>query len=361
MERLVETVRQPGFAIDSPMYKQHRISVVVPAYNEAGNVGTVIETVPEFVDRTYVVDDNSSDRTWQEITRAAEKVNGSAASSDGGMEVCNRGDETVDTGEFGAVVPIRHDHNRGVGGAITTGYERARGDGMDVAVVMAGDGQMDPDILPRILDPVVSGRARYSKGDRLGSKELVREMSNWRLFGNILLTSLTRIASGYWELSDPQNGYTALDLDILEEIELAELHQDYGFCNDLLVQLNAIDAPITDVPMRAKYGDERSGIRYSQFVPKLSWLLARDFLWRLRTSYLDTRDPLLFVLSVGLLCLPLSVLQIIRDLVQGDDAETVHVPPVFVIGAVLTTLALATDRQRNAGLVEKSEPKPNDS
>lgn len=342
------------------MYGQHLIGVVVPAYNEAGNVGDVIETMPAFVDRTYVVDDHSSDRTWEEINAVAETVNRSRRSSDGGVSVTSRLTEEVEDSGRGAVVPIRHDHNTGVGGAITTGYRRAREDGMDVAAVMAGDGQMDPDILHRILDPVVSGRARYSKGNRLGSNELVRGMPNWRLFGNLLLTGLTRIASGYWTMTDPQNGYTAIDLSVFDEIQLDALHQDYGFCNDILVRLNTVDAPIADVPMRARYGDEQSHIRYPRFIPKLSWLLTRSFLWRLRTSYLERRDPLPVVLLLGLLCFPVGFVQAARAAVPGAESGDRQNRSTFSAGVALTILSLAVDRHRNTDLVEKELPDDTD-
>lgn len=342
------------------MCGQCLIGVVVPAYNEAGNVGEVIETIPAFVDRTYVVDDHSSDRTWEEITAVAETLNRSRRSSDGGVTVTTELTDVVEDSGRGAVVPIRHDQNTGVGGAITTGYRRAREDGMDIAVVMAGDGQMDPDILPRILDPVVSGRVRYSKGNRLGNNELVRGMPNWRLFGNLLLTCLTRIASGYWRMTDPQNGYTAIDLSVFDEIQLDDLHRDYGFCNDLLVRLNTVDAPIADVPMRARYGDEQSHIRYSRFMPKLSLLLARNFLWRLRTSYLERRDPLPIVLLLGLLCFPVGFVQTLRAAVPGAGSGGRRDRSMFSAGAALTLLSLAVDRHRNTGLVEKETPDDTD-
>ena len=276
------------------MYEGKTVAVVVPAYNEEGFVGGVIETVPAFVDRVYAVDDGSSDDTWKEIRRAADFENNRltrpltpSPSPDGGAAFEPR------------VVAVRHEDNQGVGAAIKTGYCRALDDGIEIVAVMNGDGQMDPAILDRIIEPVVSGTADYAKGNRLSEPADRHTMSNWRLFGNFLLTGLTRIASGYWGMTDPQNGYTAVSREALEIIDVETLHDHYGFCNDVLVRLNAADLRVADVPMEAVYGDEDSHIRYSTFVPGLSWLLLRDFLWRLHRSYGPAHPvPALYLLGV---------------------------------------------------------------
>ncbi|QLD88709.1 glycosyltransferase family 2 protein [Natronomonas salina] len=249
------------------MYEGNTIGVVVPAYNEEGFVGEVIETMPSFVDRVYVVDDCSTDGTWEEIQEAKERTQ-EAAVTDGGAE-----------GEF--VVPIQHEENRGVGGAIKTGYLRARDDGIDVTAVMGGDGQMDPDDLDRILDPVVEGRADYSKSNRLIREEHHQEMPRFRYVGNHLLTLLTKIASGYWTVSDPQSGYTAISHEALEAVDIDEMYEFYGYCNDLIVRLSANDMRILDVPMRLTYGDEESSISYPEYIPRVSSMLLRMFVWRL--------------------------------------------------------------------------------
>jgi len=260
------------------MYKGKHIAVVVPAHNEEAFVADVIESVPLFVDRIYPVDDCSTDDTWAEIRRAVMRMNGRA-------EPAGTGEVLADGGATPLVVPLRHSENSGVGAAIKTGYRRAVSDGADVVAVMNGDGQMDPTILDRIIDPVVEGEADYAKGDRLVTSDHWEGMTAWRLFGNHLLTVLTRIASGYWQMSDPQNGYTAISASAVDQLDLTELYDQYGFLNDVLIRLNAHNMRIADVEMRAVYGDEQSGIRYTQFVPRLSWLLLRNFVWRLRTKY----------------------------------------------------------------------------
>jgi len=282
------------------MYRDHTIGVVVPAYNEEGFVGEVIETIPQFVDRVYVIDDCSTDGTWGEIQEYVERANEKAR---------NRGTVAVDedlepvgfsSGEKGRVpvetdgglayeprvVPIQHKQNRGVGGAIKTGYKRALEDALDITAVMGGDGQMDPDILPRFLDPIVEDKADYTKGNRLLYKEYRQGMSKWRFLGNSILTFLTKISSGYWKTMDPQNGYTAISNYALENAGISSMYEYYGYCNDLLVKLNAKGMRVADVAMPAVYGDEESSIKYRTYIRKVSGMLLKNFLWRLKVKYL---------------------------------------------------------------------------
>ncbi|MHC3437042.1 glycosyltransferase family 2 protein [Natrialbaceae archaeon A-gly3] len=328
------------------MYKGKTIGVVVPAYNEAGFVGEVIETLPPFVDRAYVVDDGSTDGTWGEIEAAAATVNERMAET--------RSEKAyADGGLTPKVVTVRHERSRGVGGAIKSGYRRAREDGLDVVAVMNGDGQMDPDILDRIVDPVVEGWADYAKGNRLSRRAHRAEMSAWRTFGNTLLTFLTKFVSGYWRMSDPQNGYTAISARALEAIDVDRLYDEYGFCNDLLVHLNVHGFPVTDVEMESKYGEETSHIRYSRFVPKLSWLLARRAVWRCTTKYVVTDfHPLVFLYAlgavsagIGMAALTWSVTAASVGLVGGLLSFV-----VLALGTTLVTLGMIFDREENADL-----------
>jgi hypothetical protein len=254
------------------MYRNHTIAVVVPAYNEEGLVGDVIRTVPEYVDRVYVVDDASTDDTWTEITTAAAAVE---ASTD---QTATEFDERV--------VTIRHGHNRGVGGAIKTGYLHAREDRIDVTAVMGGDGQMRPEGLAAVIEPIVDGDADYAKGNRLHGPDTAREMPRFRLLGNWLLTMLTKVASGYWGVSDPQNGYTAISLSALEAVDVEGMYEFYGYCNDLLVKCNEQGLRVADVPRAATYEDEESHISLSTYVPRVSGMLLSNFLGRLRDQYL---------------------------------------------------------------------------
>lgn len=241
------------------MYQQKTIAVVVPAYKEEELIGETLSSIPEYVDRIYAVDDGSPDRTFNIIQKMAEKDS--------------------------RIVPIKVTKNGGVGATIVTGYKRSLEDGMDVVVVMAGDNQMDPDYLPDILAPVVEGRADYSKGNRLLSPEYRRGMSRWRLFGNLLLTILNKVASGYWHIVDPQNGYTAISRRTLESIDLDAIYPWYGYPNDMLIKLNVYGFRVVDVPHPARYGNEKSKITYGKYILKVSWLLLKGFFWRLNMKY----------------------------------------------------------------------------
>ncbi|MDT3435758.1 glycosyltransferase family 2 protein [Haloarcula sp. 1CSR25-25] len=273
------------------MYKSHTVGVVIPAYNEEGFIGDVIDSLPEFVDQVFVIDDCSTDDTWTEIKEYVDAevqqagVTGDSAEqimvADGAGTTVSESQSFLDK----RIVPVRHQTNGGRGAAVQTGYELALMSGMDAVAVLDGDGQMDPGILDKILDPVVDGEADYAKGNRLISRNHCAQMSNWRLFGNALLTMLTKIASGHWKMRDPQNGYTAISATALEQLSLTDLFDDYGFLNDILIHLDANGMTVQDVPMEALYGDESSGIRYGSFVPKLSMLLLSGYFWRLKRKY----------------------------------------------------------------------------
>jgi hypothetical protein len=139
--------------------------------------------------------------------------------------------------------------------------------------------------MPLLINPIIQNRADYTKGNRLLSPEYRKGMSRWRLFGNTALTFMTKFSSGYWKLMDPQNGYTAISSKVLERLNLDTIYPRYGYCNDLLVKLNVFGFRVMDIEMPARYGREQSKIRYASYIWKVSWLLFRDFLYRLRMKY----------------------------------------------------------------------------
>ncbi|WP_128905548.1 glycosyltransferase family 2 protein [Halorubrum amylolyticum] len=332
------------------MYDGRSVGVVVPAYNEAGHVGGVIETMPGYVDRIYAVDDASTDGTWEEIRDCARRINGRAAEP---------------SPERGAgpprVVTLRHDRNRGAGAAVKTGYSRALDDGVDVVAVMDGDGQMDPAHLERIVAPVAAGEVTYAKGNRLSSRRDCERMSRWRLFGNVALTLLTRASSGYWEVSDPQNGFTAISNDGLRRVRFERLYDEYGFLNHLLFALNLDREEIADISHPSEYGDETSSIRYATFVPRLSALLARNFLERIGRSYVLRRfHPLVVCYALGATVTFTGIFGGIYALSSAAvDAFLGGMVSVSVgaIGGLLLTLGMWFDVSENDGLV-RSVPEP---
>jgi len=257
------------------MYENNSICVVVPSYNEETQIGNVIDTMPTYIDRIVIVDDQSKDRT-------VEVVKGYQEESD-------------------RIVLIVHEINEGVGGTIATGYKWALENSFDVAVVMAGDGQLNPNDLPAILDPIISGHADYSKGNRLFTGEAFQKIPHVRYFGNAFLSLLTKIASGYWHLADSQSGYTAINRKALKMIDWNRMYKRYGQPNNLLVRLNVADMRVVDVPVDPVYNiGEKSGIKIKKVVFTISWQLLKMFLWRMKEKYI-IRDfhPLIFFYFLG--------------------------------------------------------------
>jgi glycosyltransferase involved in cell wall biosynthesis len=267
------------------MYLGRRVTVVIPAHNEALHIEDVLNGLPEFVDRAVVIDDASTDRTSAIVTRWKEE----------------RRDERIDL--------VRHEKNLGVGAAIKTGFKRALEQGTDIAVIMDGDDQMDPAQMHRLLDPIVQGKADYTKGNRLYARGSFKGMSNWRLIGNSMLTLLTKISSGNWHITDPQNGYVAITSEALERIDVDRIYPWYGYLNSMLARAGAYDVRVMDVPIPARYGNEKSKIRYMRYIRRVSWLLLSLFLWRMLVKYV-ARDfhPLVFfyLFSVPLILLGLA-------------------------------------------------------
>ncbi len=330
------------------MYREHSVGVVVPAYNEEGFVGDVIDTIPEFVDRVYVVDDCSTDGTWEEIQTHATRwnTNTEQALADGGTQFDRR------------VVPIQHDENRGVGGAIKTGYQHARSDEIEITTVVGGDGQMDPDLLDRLLDPIVDGRAEYVKGNRLIHPEHREEMPTFRLVGNAILSLLTKIASGYWSIGDPQNGYTAISLHALETVDIDEMYEYYGYCNDLLVKLNAAELRVTDVPVPSRYADEESHISYPEYIPRVSIMLLSNFLWRLREKYLVRNvHPLVLLYGIGATASLIGIGRGLRNVFAAARRRTQAREsslPVVLLGTGMLVAAMVLDMVENEELQDQT-------
>jgi glycosyltransferase involved in cell wall biosynthesis len=233
------------------MYRGIRIGVVIPAFNEERAIAAAIASVPAFVDRVVVVDDASRDAT---ATRVAI-------------------DDRVEL--------VRHPANRGVGAAIVSGYRRALALGLDAVAVMAGDGQMDPADLPALLDPLVDGAADYAKGNRFAHPELWRAMPATRILGNVALSLVTKLTSGYGHVFDSQCGYTAITRGALVALDLDRVFARYGYPNDLLARLNGAGQRVVDVPVRPIYGAGwRSGIRPHTVLYPIAWVLLRSWFER---------------------------------------------------------------------------------
>jgi glycosyltransferase involved in cell wall biosynthesis len=257
------------------MIEEKTLAVVVPAHDEELLIQETLRGIPDFVDRIFVVDDASADATAERVRELADS----------------------------RIELIRHDRNGGVGAAIVTGYKRARDERMDVTAVMAGDNQMDPAELECLAGPVARGETDYAKANRLFTGQAWELIPRTRYLGNAVLSLLTKIASGYWNVADSQAGYTAISLQYLDLLDLDRIYKRYGMPNDMLVHLNVWNARVRDVPSRPIYGvGERSGIRLHKVIPRMAWLLVKGFFWRMREKYV-IRDfhPLVFFYVLGFL------------------------------------------------------------
>jgi len=324
------------------MYNGNKIGVVVPAYNEESKVGEVIKTMPDYVDRVYPVDDCSTDGTRAEIRTAAERQNRSLRASivgDGGEVAGKR------------VVPITHEENRGVGGAIKTGYDRAIDDGMDIIAVMGGDGQMEPSVLADIVDPIAEGKADYSKGNRFLYSSGESRIPPFRLFGNYLLSILTKIASGYWRISDSQNGFTAVSREALQDCDFHETYEFYGYCNDLLVKLNVAEKVVADVPAPITYENEESDINYHTYIPRVAAMLLRNTIWRLDKKYLrDDFHPLVLLYVLGTVICGKSLYHTASTVKVKTEEKSIRRPYAFLVGILCFVLGMAFDGVDNRRL-----------
>lgn len=314
------------------MHLNKTIAVVVPAYNEKRLIGETLSSIPSLVDQIIVVDDASSDNTAQTVREKAEND----------QRICL----------------LEHEANQGVGGAIATGYKKALELEMDVTVVMAGDGQMDPNDFMNIIGPIVDGSAEYSKGNRLFYGDAWRMIPRYRYLGNSFLSLLTKIASGYWHIADSQSGYTAISLIALKRLNLDHIYRGYGMPNDLLIKLNQYDFRVRDVHIRPVYNKgEKSGIRLIRFIPRISWLLFKGFWHRLFFKYvIKDFHPLIFFYILGVSLFPVGLIfglyLIYYRILIGPVASTsaLFASFLFISGLQSLFFAMWFDMEYNKGL-----------
>lgn len=260
---------------DSNGTHRSRIVVVIPTYRVIKTILGVISAIGPEVSRIYVVDDKCPDGSGNYVEANCKDLR---------------------------VVVLRHEVNQGVGGAVMTGYQRAIADGSDAIVKLDGDGQMDPSLIPSFVIPILAGEADYTKGNRFFDLEKIRAMPKVRLFGNAVLSLMTKLSSGYWDLFDPTNGYTAIHADVAKQLPFAKISRRYFFETDILFRLNTLRAVVVDVPMDARYGDETSNLKISKIIWEFLFKNARNFAKRIFYNYY-LRD-----LSLASIELPLGLL-----------------------------------------------------
>ena len=300
------------------MLDNKNIAVVVPAFNEEILIESTVTGIPDYVDKIVVVDDCSRDDTVNRVNALLQH-------------------------QPGRIFLVAHAENQGVGGAIASGYIWCRDHDIDIAVVMAGDAQMDPDDLPALLEPLLNGEYDYAKGNRLFSGDAWNLIPRARYLGNAAMSLLTKIASGYWHVADSQCGFTAINRKALRAVDWTKMYKRYGQPNDLLVRLNLYNFRVCDIPTRPIYNiGEKSGIKPIRMIPHLSLLLFKLFIWRMFQKYV-IRDfhPLVFFYTFGItLFLPGSLFGIWLVLYRVFVGKTAVNSALFATLLVISGLQL---------------------
>ncbi|HXN06458.1 MAG TPA: glycosyltransferase family 2 protein [Nitrospiria bacterium] len=252
------------------MYRQSKIGIVIPCYNVEKHIEKVIRDIPSYVDRIIAVNDASRDRTADILTSLKDP----------------------------RLIVIHHEKNEGVGGATVTGFGRAFQEDIDILVKMDGDEQMDVNYLPFLLDPILDGYS-YAKGNRWLHSQALSRMPILRRWGNFCLTFLTKMTSGYWHIFDPQNGFWAIKTADLRVLDLNKIHKRFFLENDMLVQLNIFNLRVKDVPIPARYGDEKSTMKLYNIVLSFPFFLFDRFIYRFYQKYIlrDFSPVAIFILT----------------------------------------------------------------
>lgn len=261
-----------------------KVAVVIPSFKVKKHILSVIEGIGECVEKIYVIDDCCPD-------------------SSGKFVEDNNTDHRVKV--------LYNQKNLGVGGAVMHGYKVAVDDGMDIIVKIDGDGQMDASLIPKFIAPILAGEADYTKGNRFFNLDKITRMPKIRLFGNAVLSFMTKLSSGYWDLFDPTNGYTAIHREVILQLPMNKISNRYFFESDILFRLNIIKAVVIDIPMDAKYEDEESNLKITKIIGDFLFKHTRNFFKRIFYNYY-LRD-----MSLASIELPLGVLLLSFGAITG--------------------------------------------
>jgi len=262
-----------------------KIAVVIPCYNEKDHILDVINNIPGNVDHIFCIDDACPEQTGQYVK---------------------------DNCQDPRVHVIQHSTNQGVGGAMITGYRASLEVSADIVLKIDGDGQMDPELIPRFINPIISGHSDYTKGNRFFDVEKISTMPKIRILGNAALSFMNKLSTGYWQLFDPNNGYTAIHANVLNLLPLNKIHKGYFFESDILFRLNIIRAVVTDIPMNSSYGNESSHLSIGKALFTFSLNHTKNFIKRLVYNYF-LRD-----FSIGSIELVLGPIMILFGIIFGS-------------------------------------------
>lgn len=293
------------------MYKKKKIAVVIPAMNEEVLLPLTLKGIPDYVDRIFVINDGSTDGTATIAGNFKKKS--------------------------GKITVINHEVNQGLGQSLIDGYLASLVDSsVDYTAVMAGDNQMHPDDLKILLDAIISRELDYVKGNRLLQPDVIEKMPRYRLLGNSFLTILTKFATGYYYIMDPQCGYTVIKNSALARIPIHKMKKGFGYNADILCMLNIQGCKVDDVEIRPVYGQEKSKIKLWKYIPEVSTLLIRLFFRRLWKRYI-VRDFNPLVLFYGMsfflflfVVIPLLVRFFVLFNRYGQAPQTTLIILVFV-------------------------------
>ncbi len=278
--------------------EKYKIAVIVPCYRVQKQILSVLSEIGQEVDNIYIVDDCCPENTGFFVEE-------------------NTGDRRVKV--------LYHSHNQGVGRAVITGYQNALLEGAQILIKLDGDGQMNPQFIPQLIAPILSGEADYTKGNRFYHPEHLQGMPVMRLLGNAGLSFFTKLSSGYWELFDPTNGYTAIHHSVLELIPLSKLSPRFFFESDLLFRLNTIQAVVMDIPMPSCYGEENSNLKIFRIFLPFLWGNCYNCLKRICYNYYlrsfsIASLELLFGLPLLLFGIGFGAVAWLKSLVTGETA-----------------------------------------
>jgi len=313
------------------MSTKMKVAVVIPCFQVAEPVLALLGQIPERVERIYCVDDACPQFSGDSILKACDDPR---------------------------VRVLHHETNQGVGGAMITGYRAALEDGMDIVVKLDGDGQMDPALIPRLVKMLETGESDYCKGNRFYRPATLQGMPKDRLIGNLILSFLNKLSSGYWHCIDPTNGYTAIHTTALRMLPLAALDRGYFFEEDILFRLNTIRAVVRDIPMRAVYNGETSNLQLRRVVLQFAWKHLRNFLKRMIYNYY-VRDFNLASIEwpIGLSCLLFGIIFGLNHWIQGSindefaSAGTVMLAALpFIVGVQMLLSAFNFDIQNTPNI-----------
>lgn len=273
-----------------------KIGVVIPCYKVSRHIKDVILGLPAQAAHVIVVDDACPEGS---------------------------GDVALQSGRDGLEV-IAHDNNTGVGGAVLSGYRRAMELGCDIIVKMDGDGQMDPARFEEIIHPLASGSADYAKGNRFRDFEKLKSMPKARLFGNSFLSFMVKAASGYWNIVDTTNGYTAITASTVEKLSLEKISKGYFFETDMLINLYHVEAVVADVPIPAQYGDEKSSLSLWNAATGFPFKLFKAFVKRVVLRYFVYDFNMASVYMI--LGLPMMVFSLVLGISEWMDSILSGIP-----------------------------------